>query len=341
MPSAKNFRHEFKDGVISVYLDKPDYFLIRLDDSDNSIISVFADEPEFTDEYDPDDPNFIKIEGWVEPEGGIYELKEPNTTLYIAPGSVLNARVDISGEGSRVVGHGAIVDPFENIYEYDIRIGGTEGSGKHLLNVSGDNITLDGPILLDARCFNITVGGNNHVVKNMKVMSTMMTTDGISVYWGKNASVEHCFIYCGDNTIVFSAENTTFSDITGGTTCASLFPQGNPKNVTFDGIHIFRSDDGFVNHFYNGSNEQLTADVTMKNLDSVDCTYMPWFFQGRGMGEAVKNFTHRECLARRLLGAEDDECFPFCQRFGLYGERQLQNDAEEFRDKRQTCRFIR
>ena len=291
MPSAKNFRHEFKDGVISVYLDKPDYFLIRLDDSDNSIISVFADEPEFTDEYDPDDPNFIKIEGWVEPEGGIYELKEPNTTLYIAPGSVLNARVDISGEGSRVVGHGAIVDPFENIYEYDIRIGGTEGSGKHLLNVSGDNITLDGPILLDARCFNITVGGNNHVVKNMKVMSTMMTTDGISVYWGKNASVEHCFIYCGDNTIVFSSENTTFSDITGGTTCASLFPQGNPKNVTFDGIHIFRSDDGFVNHFYNGSNEQLTADVTMKNLDSVDCTYMPWFFQGRGMGEAVKNFT--------------------------------------------------
>lgn len=291
MPSAKNFRHEFKDGVISVYLDEPDYFLIRLDDSDNTILSVFADEPEFTDEYDFESPDFIKIEGWVEPEGGIYELKEPDTTLYIAPGSVLNARVDIRGEGSKAVGHGAIVDPFENIYEYDIRVGGTEGSGKHLLNVSGNNIMLDGPILLDARCFNITVGGNSHTVKNMKVMSTMMTTDGISVYWGKDTSVEHCFVYCGDNTVVFSAENTTFRDITGGTTCASLFPQGSPKNVTFDGIHIFRSDDGFVNHFYNGSKEQLTADVTMKNLDSVDCTYMPWFFQGRGMGELEKKFT--------------------------------------------------
>ena len=119
-------------------------------------------------------------------------------------------------------------------------------------------MTLDGPILLDARCFNITVGGNNHNVRNMKVMSTMMTTDGISVYWGKDTVVEHCFVYCGDNTMVFSGENTIYRDITGGTTCASLFPQGNPKNVTLEDIHIFRSDDGLINHLYNGSKGQLT-----------------------------------------------------------------------------------
>lgn len=312
MPSAKNFRHEFKDGVISVYLDEPDYFLIRLDDSDNSIISVFADEPEYTDEFDESEPNFIKIEGWVEPEGGILELKEKNTTLYITPGSVLNARVDIRGEGSKVIGHGAIVDPFENIYEYDIRVGGTEGSGKHLLNISGNNMTLDGPILLDARCFNITVGGNNHNVRNMKVMSTMMTTDGISVYWGKDTVVEHCFVYCGDNTMVFSAENTIYRDITGGTTCASLFPQGNPKNVTLEDIHIFRSDDGLINHIYNGSKGQLTSDVIVKNLDSVDCTYMPWFFLGRNMGELVKNFN----ISNISLGDPVAQKLKFDFRFG-------------------------
>ena len=291
MPSAKNFRHEFKDGVISVYLDKPEYFLIRLDDSDNSILSVFADEPEFTDEYDFEDPNFIKIEGWVEPEGGMYELTEPNTTLYIAPGAVLNARVDVTGQGSKVIGHGAIVDPFENIYEYDIRVGGTEGHGKNLLNISGNNITLDGPILLDARCFNITMGGNDHVVRNMKVMSTMMTSDGLSVWWGSDILIEHCFVYCGDNVMVFSNENITYRDITGGTTCAVIFPQGHPIKTNITDIHAFRADDGFINHFYNGSREQLTADVSMKNLDSVDCAYMPWFFKGQDMGEADKKFT--------------------------------------------------
>lgn len=290
MPSAKNFRHEFKDGVISVYLDKPDYFLIRLDDSDNSIISIFADEPEFTDELDESAPNFIKIDGWVEPEGGILELNEANTTLYIAPGAVLNARVDVRGNGSKVIGHGAIVDPFENIYEYDIRVGGTEGSGKHLLNINGNNVTLDGPVLLDARTFNITVSGNNNDVRNMKVMSTMMTSDGISVFWGQNTLVEHCFVYCGDNTMVFSADETIFRDITGGTTCASLFPQGNPNKVTLEDIHIFRSDDGIINHMYNGSKDQLSADVIVKRLDSVDCTYMPWFFLGRNMGKVEKNF---------------------------------------------------
>ena len=127
--------------MISVWLDEPDYFLIRLDDDNSTILSVFADYPEFPDELDENDPKLIKIEGWVEPEGGILEITEPNTTIYLAPGSVLNARVDVRGDGSKVIGYGAIVDPFESIYEYDIRVGGTEGHGKNLLTFSGSNMS--------------------------------------------------------------------------------------------------------------------------------------------------------------------------------------------------------
>ena len=321
MPSAKSFRSEYKDGVISVWLDKPDYFLVRLDDDNSTIISVFADYPEFPDEIDESDPNLIKIEGWVEPEGGILELKEPDTTLYITPGSVLNARVRVTGEGSKVIGHGAIVDPFENIYEYDIREGGTEGHGFNLLNISGNNMTLDGPILLDARCFNITVGGNDHVIRNMKVMSTMMTSDGISIYWGKNALAEHCFVYCGDNTMVFSAENTIYRDITCGTTCAAIFPQGNPKNTLLEDIHIFRTDDGAINHLYNGKKDQLTADVKINNIDSADCVYMPWFFYGRNMGEAEKVFDIRNVSLGDTTEQKTTKIFRF-----LNGSNYVQTD---------------
>ena len=291
MPSAKNFKSEFKDGVISVWLDEPDYFLIRLDDDNSTILSVFADYPEFPDELDENDPKLIKIEGWVEPDGGILEITEPNTTIYLAPGSVLNARVDVRGDGSKVIGYGAIVDPFENIYEYDIRVGGTEGHGNNLLTISGSNMTIDGPILLDARCFNIAVGGNNQVIRNAKILSTMMTSDGISIYWGQNALAEHCFVYCGDNVMVFSAVNTIYRDITCGTTCASVFPQGEPKNTLLEDIHIFRSDDGAINHVYNGSKAQLSSEVTINRIDTVDCVYMPWFFRGGNMGEAEKTFS--------------------------------------------------
>ena len=87
MPSAKNFRHEYKDGVISVWLEKPEYFMIRLDDRDESILSVFADYPEFPDDVDLDDPNTIRVEGWYEVDGGVLELTEPGKTVYMARSS--------------------------------------------------------------------------------------------------------------------------------------------------------------------------------------------------------------------------------------------------------------
>ena len=66
-PSAKNFKTEYNGGTISVYLDKPDYFGIRLDDDDNSILSVFADLPEFPGDIpSKTDKNVIFIEGWHE-----------------------------------------------------------------------------------------------------------------------------------------------------------------------------------------------------------------------------------------------------------------------------------
>ncbi|MBO5281389.1 MAG: hypothetical protein J6B55_09325, partial [Clostridia bacterium] len=82
IPSAKNFKSEFKDGVISVFLDKPDYFLIRLDNDDNSLISVCADYPEYPGDIpSKDDPNVIYIDDWYETESGILEIDEPNTIL--------------------------------------------------------------------------------------------------------------------------------------------------------------------------------------------------------------------------------------------------------------------
>lgn len=291
IPSAKNFKTEFKDGVISVYLDEPDYFMIRLDDDDNSIIAVAADYPEYPgDVPSKDDPNVYYVEGWVEPEQGLLELTEPGTILYIAPGSVLNARCRLKGAYSQVLGRGAIIDPYENIHEYDGRVAGSEGSGWNMLTLSGAYSKFDGPFLLDARCFNLAINASNIEVYNYKALSTMMTTDGISLFGGNNHYIEHCINYTGDNSFVYSVEGSYIKDSLTGTTCAILFPQGNTKDVTFENIYVFRANDGFLNNRYNPSEKDLSHSATLINCDAMDCINLPHFFQGRGMGMLEKNF---------------------------------------------------
>ncbi len=288
LPSAKNFKTEYNGGTISVYLDEPDYFGIRLDDDDNSILSVFADLPEYPGDIPAkNDPNTIWIEGWHDVDGGILYSTEENTHLYIAPGAVLNGRIDMRGAKSKITGRGIILDAFENIYKLDIRVGGTETHGIMLCQLYSDGGVFDGPILMDARCFNLMTG-SNVTVRNYKALSSMMTTDGITA-GGKNSTFEHCWIYCGDNAIVSSgAENHVYRDIALGTTCAALFPQNDSVNLFFEDIYVFRSNDGIINNRYNGGAKERQVEISYKNLDCVDCLNVNRFFQGGNMGTLKK-----------------------------------------------------
>ena len=309
-PSGKGFKNEFKDGVISVWLDKPDYFFIMLDDDLNSIVSVFADYPEFPDEIpDKDDPNALYVEGVYKTENGFLDiLNQPGYTVYIAPGSVLNCRVNISGNNTSVIGHGAMVDPFENIYDYDVTAGGQESKGHTFLNMNGSNSTIDGPVMLDAHCYNITIwGGTNNNIRNTKILSTFMTSDGIST--GANESeIEHCFIYNGDNALVIGStvKDLAFTDITIGTTCSAVFAQGRTTNaVLMNDIYVFRVGEGVFSAYYNPSEAEFPITYTFNNLDCIDMTYMPYFFKGANMRSAEKHITFNNVSTIQPLGVED------------------------------------
>ncbi len=306
LPSAKKFETVFRDGVISVYLEEPDYFGIRLDDDDNSIISVFADAPEYPGELPKKgDAGVIYVEGWTDIESGMLEITEPNTTLYIAPGAVLNSRVKVAAKNCKVIGRGVILDPFEDIYSYDIRNGGTEGAGMKLCMMQAEGGLFDGPILMDARCFNLTTGSKNVTVRNYKALSSMMTTDGITA-GSVNSTYEHCWIYCGDNALVIShTENQTYKDIVIGTTCAAFFPQLKSKNITLDGIYVFRSNDGVIHNRYNSGAAPREVSITFKNIDCMDCINIPHFFQGGNMGELEKTITFDGVSLPHMSGVTD------------------------------------
>ncbi len=309
IPSAKKFDSTFEDGVISVYLDEPDYFLIRLDNDDNSLISVVADYPEYVYERpSKTDPNVIYIDDWYETESGLLRVEEPNSVIYVEPQAVLNCRVyiDKKATGTKMYGRGAVADPFSDIYNYKIRDGGTEGNSYKLTSINCANGTLDGLFYLDTRAYNIAVNNSDVKITNIKCFSTLMTTDGISVYGGKDTVADHCLLYVGDNAIVYSATNTVFTDITIGTTCAALFPQGNTKNTLFDGIYIFRTNDGVINNQYNGNQiYERTHENIIKNLDCMDCINIPHFFRGRKMGQLAKTFIFENVSIPSPTGTSD------------------------------------
>ncbi len=314
MPSAKGFKSTREGNVISVYLDKPDYFMLKLDASDDSILSVFAEELE-EDIPNKGDEDVIYIDGWFEPEDGSteYVISKSGSTVYIAPGAVLNARVKVIGDNITIKGRGMILDPYSDVYKTDISTTGNnewnnDGDGvRYLLHVTGFGCVIDGIKMIDARDFNLWVQCEGLEAKNLKILSSQMCTDGITPHKGGGNSFEHCFIYVADNAIVLSSSNTTttFKDITIGTICCGIFPQNNAGTYKMSDIYVFRCDEGLIRNCYNYNLEQRTFNLFLNNVSAVDVDHFPFIFYNFGMGDRAKNITFTNLTVPASTGSSE------------------------------------
>ncbi|HBF14849.1 MAG TPA: hypothetical protein DDW30_04050 [Clostridiales bacterium] len=280
MPARKHFRHSFRDGVISVYLDRPDYVVIRLDGGDHTDLAILADAPEA--ELPREGEKTIVVDRWQEVEGGVLTLTEPHTTVYIPAGAVLNARIQVLADDCRIIGRGAIVDPVGDIYRYSAAELDTGGV---ILIKSVNRTLVDGVHLLDAKAFNLEVIGTwaevwatDNLVRNVKILSTQMSSDGITFcYYARNSRAEHCFVYCGDNALVYE-DYAHYRDVTVGTTCNALYPQTDVEGSSAEDIYVFRADEGLINVTMGGENGiTRSQDHTIRNFSAVDITFTPYF----------------------------------------------------------------
>ncbi len=314
LPSAKNYRNEYHDGVISVWLDKNDTnFLLRLDDDDTTILSIFADAPEEYS-FDKNDPSVLYVdEKWYDPDenGIVYTIPEGIKTVYIAPGCVLYSRLLVNTKGVTICGHGMLVDPFSDVYDPSV-IG--ESDGRMFIRVEGSNFTLRDIKMVDSQCWNIFLyGGYYHDILNVKCLTARIRTDGIAIGSG-NVRIDNCFFYVSDNGIDINGD-TGYHHITNciiGTTCASLFPQHQSLNVMdFTDIYVFRANEGIINNWYNGAKIQSAVKhITFTNLDCTDVLDAPWIFNGKNMGDAEKYYTFKNCHFANIRGSSDVETWP-------------------------------
>lgn len=283
IPSAKGIPSTFDSstGTIRVTLDEPIYFMIRLDGMDSTNIALLADAPENEAEIpEPGANTYVYTNSWNEVDNGILKLKNDHSVVYIAPGAVLNARIEVTADNCKIIGRGAIVDPYSDIFGYDEI---DAGRGNSLVFVQdADDTIIDGVHLLNAHAYNLEVQGKwgesyaeRTSITNVKILSSQMSSDGLMLnYYIDDAVAERCFVYCGDNGLNYE-DNATFRDILVGTTCNAVFPQTDVTDSHLENIYVFRSEDNIINPEYAGSdkiNGTLIHNHTITNLYAQDVT---------------------------------------------------------------------
>lgn len=323
-PARLRLKSAFANGVLSVWLDRPTSFGIQLNDYDKTILSVFADAPE-----DPKSipakgtPGVMYVDRWLDAPGrdGVIVTDKDVKEIYIAPGAVLNARLKVRGPGTRIHGRGMVLDPMSDIFRYDQ----TQNTTRGLLGIGAPDVTVEDIKLVDARTFNYCSWARNTTYRNVRAMSSMMCSDGITC-GGRNVLVDGAWLYVGDNALVVSGvKGAVFRDVAIGTSCAAIFPQGDNYDVRMENVDVFRADDGLINNMYNGvlrrnnkwsemngglqKREPGPQDLVhhvqefhFENLSAVDCTLFSHFFAGRNMGTLAKTFSFHNLALPHATG---------------------------------------
>lgn len=327
-PSRLGLKSEFRNGVISVFLDRPCNFGIRLNDYDKTILSVFADAPEDPAKVPKKGaPGVMYVEGWVDPPGeeGVTFVEDPVKEVYIAPGAVLNSRLIVKSKGAYVHGRGMMLDPFSDIFRFDQ----TKNTRRGFLNVVADGVVVEDVKLVDARTFNYCSWAKDVVFRNVKAMASMMCSDGMTS-GGRNLRVEGAWLYVGDNALVVSGikGRALYRDVAIGTSCNAIFPQNSNEGVVMENIDIFRADEGCIKNSYNGVlrrntkwNEMnageakkepgpqdlvhQTQDFAFRNLSAVDCVLFSRFFAAGNMGTLPKTFVMENVSIPYTTGRDD------------------------------------
>ena len=317
-PSRLGLRHSFTNGVLTVTVDRPCNFGIRFNDYDKTILSVFADAPEPQAEVPVKGASgVLYVDGWVDAPGrdGALEIGPETKEVYLAPGSVLNARLHVRGKGTFVHGRGMILDPLSDIFRYDQ----TKNTRRGLLTVGAPEVRVKDVKLVDARTFNYMCWQPDVRFENVKALSAMMCSDGIT-FGSKRFVCDGAWLYVGDNALVLSGgKEFAVSNVTIGTSCAAIFPQGSPEG-RLQNIDIFRTDDGFLNNTYNGVlrrnnkwNEMngglqqaepgpqdlvhQTCDLVFDDVSLLDCARLRSLFRGRNMGTKPKKYVFNRLTA--------------------------------------------
>ncbi|MBA4866509.1 endo-polygalacturonase [Streptomyces sp. PSKA54] len=244
-PDSYGIKPEMLGDTARFTLDRPRNIVVQVDDKIFDCLHLFANPIEQNPPAEGDKKVMYFGPGFHTPPNG--ELKVPsNTTVYLAPGAVLQAHVSIEGaENSRIIGRGVI---------YNSKWGA-------MFVRKCENVTIDGITILNPRYENIRVAEcRNLTIKNLRAFSREGWGDGIQLYCSENVTIDGCFLRTSDDCIALYTHRWDF--------------YGDTRNITVKNCSLWADVAHPINMAVHGNPDpaahEVLENLNFTNIDILD-----------------------------------------------------------------------
>ncbi|GGX05159.1 glycosyl hydrolase family 28 protein [Streptomyces lomondensis] len=242
-PDSYGIKPEVLGSTARFTLDRPRNLVVQIDDKIFDCLHLFANPIEQDVPTEGDKKVMYFGPGFHTPTDGV--LKVPsNTTVYLAPGAVVQAHVNIEGvENSRIIGRGVLYN---------------STSGAMFIRKC-ENVTIDGITILNPRYENVRVAeSRNLTIRNLRAFSHQGWGDGIQLYCSENVTIDGCFLRTSDDCVALYTHRWDFYGDTRNITvrnCSLWADVAHPINI---GVHG------------NSENPEMLENLRYENIDILD-----------------------------------------------------------------------
>lgn len=244
-PASSGITPEVRGNTLRFTLTRPGNLVVQLDDDVFDCLHLLANPLEQDPPADGDEGVMYFGPGLHTPASG--ELRVPSdTTVYLAPGAVLQARVIFEGvRNSRLIGHGVLSRSKSGaIFMHDC-----------------ENIEIDGITVLNPRYENLRIAECRDLrIKNMRAFTHQGWGDGIQLYCSENVTIDGCFLRTSDDSIALYTHRWDF--------------YGDTRNITVKNCSLWADVAHPINMAVHGNpdpaHHEVLENLTFENIDILD-----------------------------------------------------------------------
>lgn len=187
-PYHNQIKYTKQNNAILFTLDRPQYLSIEFNGDRLHNLHLFANPME-TETYSADSKNVIFFGPGIHKPGDLpnNQIRIPsNTTVYLAPGAVVKAKLLVDkAENVKILGRGILDHPIRGIEVTDSK-----------------NVLIDGITVVNPDHYSIFGGGTtNLTIKNFKSFSCKGWSDGIDLMCCHDVNVSNIFMRNSDDCI--------------------------------------------------------------------------------------------------------------------------------------------
>lgn len=246
-PFSKGIKHTVNKNVILFTLDKPQYLSVEFNGDRLQNLHLFANSIE-TETYEQEKEGVIYFGPGVHRPKDLpnNQIRIPsNTTVYLAPGSVVRAKLLIDkAENIRIIGRGILDNPVRGIEV-----------------THSKNVLIDGVTVINPDHYTVFGGeADGLTIRNLKSFSCKGWSDGLDLMSCRNVLIDNVFMRNSDDCIALYAHRWSY--------------YGDVSNITVQNSVLWADIAHPINIGGHGNYERVPGDtlekITFRNIDILE-----------------------------------------------------------------------